>query len=171
MRGSRRLLRAQVHSATDTKPLSSFSNPNCFVKAILGDGDGSNLSNIYECRKNHEKESYLCDLELNQRSCAAEPTLYRNMRFLDLGARDCYLTTSASSLQSFSHELNQNFYQTSSKSTRTTQKYQRSVRHFEQMNFYKQIYMYVFEYIYVHICLLSDVTVIFLIFQFLSIIY
>lgn len=98
MRGSRHLLRAQVHNATDTKPLSGFSNPNCFVKAILGDGDGSNPSNIYECRKNNEKESYLCDLELTQRSCAAEPTLYRNMRFLDLGARDCYLTTSASSL-------------------------------------------------------------------------
>lgn len=46
MRGSRCLLKAQVFSATDTKSLSSLSVPICFIRAILGGGDGGDLSNI-----------------------------------------------------------------------------------------------------------------------------
>lgn len=60
---------------------------------------------IYQCRKGHEKELYLCDLVVPQRFCVAEPTLYGHTRFLDLGARDCYLITSASPLWPFFHEL------------------------------------------------------------------
>lgn len=52
---------------------------------------------MFQCsKKDYEKELHLCDVDVPQGSCMAEITLNRNRNFLDLGMKDCYLSTPAS---------------------------------------------------------------------------